>query len=88
MRGKGLKILKAAADLDGNQDLNLPGGSKIKTKIMKLRTSIMNGKEVNGERQSVGCQFHAARERAEGRRGEGRKEKGEGRGEEGLRSSL
>src|ERR1043165_4610452 len=84
MRGKVLKILKPAADLDGNQDLNLPGGSKIKTrvkiKIMKLRTGT-NGKEVNGERTSVDCQSHAARERAQGRR-----EKGERRGEraEGL----
>ena len=84
MRGKVLKILKPAADLDGNQDLNLPGGSKVKTrikiKIMKLRTGT-NGKEVNGERTSVDCQYHAARERAQGRR-----EKGERRGEraEGL----
>src|ERR1051326_528958 len=77
MRGKVLKILKPAADLDGNQDLNLSGGSKAKTrikiKIMKLRTGT-NGKEVNGERTSVDCQYHAARERAQGRR-----EKVEGR---------
>src|ERR1051326_1826070 len=91
MRGKVLKILKPAADLDGNQDLNLSGGSKAKTrikiKIMKLRTGT-NGKEVNGERTSVDCQYHAARERAQGRRekAEGRREKGERRGEraEGL----
>jgi prepilin-type N-terminal cleavage/methylation domain-containing protein len=91
MRGKVLKILEPAADLDGNQDLNLSGGSKVKTrikiKIMKLRTGI-NGKEVNGERTSVDCQYHAARERAQGRseKAEGRREKGERRGErpEGL----
>src|ERR1051326_568210 len=70
MRGKVLKILKPAADLDGNQDLNLSGGcrakTRIKIKIMKLRTGT-NGKEVNGERTSVDCQYHAARERAQGR---------------------